>query len=284
MRIDETQQFISDQWTGLNYNTDTFFSNQVYKREENKSMISAYYAAYKKEGVHQQYNFDLKVKVHLPSTTKKMKIVIEKERDEILESTSSDVLYTTQGSQATPTKSNYLAGLSYLLSDSPYYQTFFDVGMKILLPLDPFAKFRIQKNVTTSFVNISASQKFILYRQDGFEEITQLSFSKKFNEMFQLELANTLAWDDRSDQFIHRNGLVLSQNLGDEKTMSYGVGANARLAPFFYYYSYDCAISYRQLLHSNWLYGFLAVGADFPKEHNFKMEKFILGRIEIFFK
>ncbi|OFZ14122.1 MAG: hypothetical protein A2X86_04530 [Bdellovibrionales bacterium GWA2_49_15] len=282
-RIDETQQFISDQWTDLNYNTDIFFSNRGYRKTENKSMIMAYYAIYKKESFKPAYNFDLKIKVHLPSTTKRMKIVIEKERDEILESTSSEALNSKNG-ETTPTKSNYIAGLSYLLSSSPYYETFLDFGMKILLPLDPFAKFRIQKNVTTSYVNISAAQKFIFYRQDGFQEVSQLSFSRKFNQTFQTEQANSLSWEDKTDTFILRNGLALYQTIADEKTMSYSIGANAFLSPVLYYYNYDCAVSYRQLIHSKWLYASLAVGADFPKQHDFHMEKFILGRVEVFFR
>lgn len=281
--IDETQQFISDQWTDLNYNADIFFSNHGYKRSENKSMIMAYYSIYKKESIKPEYNFDLKIKVHLPSTTKRMKIVIEKERDEILESTNSDAVNARTG-ETTPTKSNYVAGLNYILSSSPYYETFLDLGMKILLPLDPFAKFRIQKNVITSYVNISAAQKFIYYRQDGFQEISQLSFSRKFNPTFQTEQANSLSWEDKTDTFILRNSLTLNQNITDKKTMSYSIGANARLSPVLHYYSYDCAISYRQLIHSKWLYASLAIGADFPKDHDFQMEKFILGRVEVFFR
>ncbi|MBI2521324.1 MAG: hypothetical protein HYV97_12955 [Bdellovibrio sp.] len=243
----------------------------------------AYYSIYKKESIKPEYNFDLKIKVHLPSTTKRMKIVIEKERDEILESTNSDAVNARTG-ETTPTKSNYVAGLNYILSSSPYYETFLDLGMKILLPLDPFAKFRIQKNVITSYVNISAAQKFIYYRQDGFQEISQLSFSRKFNPTFQTEQANSLSWEDKTDTFILRNSLTLNQNITDKKTMSYSIGANARLSPVLHYYSYDCAISYRQLIHSKWLYASLAIGADFPKDHDFQMEKFILGRVEVFFR
>ena len=281
--VDEAQRFISTQWTDLNYNTDMFFSNRGYRRSENKSMIMAYYAIYKKENFDPKYNFDLKIKVHLPSTTKRMKIVIEKERDEILESSSSTAVIAGDN-EAAPTKSNYVAGLNYLLSTSPYYEMFLDFGMKILLPLDPFTKFRIQKNITTSFVNISAAQKLILYRQDGFQEVTQLSFSRKFNQTFQTEQTNSLSWEDKTDTFILRNSLALYQNIADEKTMSYGIGANARLSPVLFYYSYVCAITYRQLIHSSWLYASLTVGADFPKEHDFDMEKFIMGRVEVFFR
>ena len=84
--IDETQKFISDFWVNLNYNLDTYFSDQVYNKKENKSRILAYYEIFKREGSPLQKLFDIKVKVHFPKLSKRLSITIEKERDEILES------------------------------------------------------------------------------------------------------------------------------------------------------------------------------------------------------
>lgn len=286
--IDNSHRFITNQWIGLNYNLDTFFSNQYSQRNDNRSMILAYYGVYKKEREDPLYNFDLRVRVHFPNTTKRLKIVIEKERDEILESTSNmqnSIANTAPGTNATNSARNskYAAGLSYLFPDSDYVQTFLDTGMRILLPLDPYSRLRFQREFKTDIFNIFASQSFILYRQDGFSEITQLSFYKKWNDTFQNELINTLSWSDRDDTFLERNNLNLYHRLDDKKSLQYSIGANARLSPTFHYVSYDTTISFRQLIHKNWLFAHLAIGADYPKERDFRMEKFAMTRFEVFF-
>jgi hypothetical protein len=287
--LDQTQRFISNQWIGLNYNLDTFFSNENYKLNQNQSLIMAYYGVLKKESAPAQYAFDLRVKIHLPKTTSRMRIVVEKERDEIAQTVNSEAgivrsSNTTADASGTVRNSNYIAGLTYLLTENKNFQTFLDSGMRIVLPLDPYIKLRVQKNIKTSWVNIFASQGFFLFRQDGFQEITQLSFFRKINNRFQLELINTLSWTDRGDAFAERNNLILYHQVSDTKSLSYSAGANAKLSPTFYYDSYDASINYRQLIHKNWLFMFLSVGAEFFKEHDFQMEKFVQARLEVFFR
>ncbi len=287
--IDNSQRFITNQWIGLNYNLDSFFSNQYSTRDQNRSMILAYYGVYKKEREPELYSFDFRVRVHFPNTTKRLKIVIEKERDEILESTSNvqtNVANNAPGTTAASSARNskYVAGLSYLLPDSKYFQTFVETGMRILLPLDPYMRLRFQREFKNKIVDIFASQSFILYRQDGFSEISQVSFFKKWNDTFQNELINTLSWSDREDRFLARNNLILYHRLDDRKSLLYSAGANALLSPTYYYNSYDASINYRQLIHRDWLFAYLSLGADFPKEHDFRMEKFIMTRLEVFFR
>gem|GEM_PF-784990 len=287
--LDTTQRFISNQWVGLNYNMDVFFSNETASKNQNKSLILAYYGFYKKESESMVNNYDIRVRVHLPNTTKRMRIVIEKERNEILDSSSSEAgglrNSTNSGNTARNVKdSRYNAGLTYLWNEKSPVKTFVDTGLRILLPLDPFARLRFQSALNTKPVNIFASQNFILFRQDGFSEVTQLSFFRKWTANFQTELINSLVWTDKSDTFRERNNLVFYHQLDPRRSMSYSLGANAALSPTFYYDSYDFSINYRQLLHGNWLFGLFTVGADFPKSADWDMQKFAMARIEVFFR
>jgi len=276
--IDNTQRFISDHWTGLNYNLDSYFSDQKYRRNQNKSRISAFYEVYKKEGEKIQKYYDIEAKVHFPKVSKKLSITVEKEWDEVTEARSS----AANKGQATK-DSSYAAGIDFLLYKSPYWKTSFNTGLKLLLPLDPYAKLKIYRGINTKFIDISAAQKFIYYRQDGVSEITQLSFFKQLSNKFSISLDNTLSWTDQDDIFVQRNALSLHHQIDDKKALSYSAGANAYLSPCFYYYSYDASISYRQQLYKKWLYGNLSVGADFSKSNNFDMINFILMRMEVLF-
>ena len=177
--IDETQSFISSAWKEMNYSIDSYFADEKYKKSKNRSWIKASYLLFKKESSDLNSVFDIRTRLHFPRVSKKLNIVLEKERDEIGESQNST------SSQAQASKAdNFNAGVSYILYRSKFWKTSLDTGMRIELPLNPYAKFKIYNKTTTRFIDIYISQKFIFYRQDGFSEISQISFSKKFFSVF----------------------------------------------------------------------------------------------------
>lgn len=288
--IDATNLFIAEKWDQFNRSVDTFFTNR-YSPRKNKSSIFAYTSIYQKEGQDRQTLYDFQLKFDLPNTTKRLKIVVEKEQDEI-----SNILSDTSVTNASPrstainrrilrTKENrYTAGANFLLRSTKYFASSIHLGLRLDMPLNPNIKFDLKRDLKYKFLNIGLSQKFIVYRQEGFQEFSQVVFNKNLSETLQADFVNSLVWTDETDIFILRNNLVLAQDLGEERGLSYSIGANAKLSPKLYYDSYDASISYRQLLFKNWLYGTLTLGADFIKENHYDDEKFAQVRIEVFFR
>lgn len=265
-----------------------FFTNKA-SPTKNKSNIFVYSSFTKAEGTPLQSQYDFQLKFDLPNTTKKLKIVIEKQQDDISNalsdtSVANDKVISKKSTASLTKETGYTAGVNYLLSKSKYFVSFIRFGIRIDMPINPSVKVDLQKILKTEFMNIGLTQKFIEYRQEGFQEISQLSFIKIFSKTLQIDQTNSLVWTDETDVFALRNSLVLSQDLGDERSLSYSVGANAKLSPSFYYESYDTSINYRQLLYNDWLYGTLSVGASFPKTNHFNDEKFVQFRIDLFFR
>lgn len=277
--IDDTQRFISDFWVGINYNMDSFFSDQEYNRKENKSRILAYYEVYKHESSKTQKLFDIKIKVHFPKLSKRLSVTVEKERDEILESRTNQA----SKSQAT-SRSDYTASVNYEFSKTPLLNTKLSTGFRFTLPLDPFAKLKFYKDFQTKIIDIHFEQMFIFYRQDYLREYTQLSFSKKINDNLSISQTNTLSWTDSDDEFFMRNSLSLGQRIDDKKGLTYSIGANAEFDPTYYYNSYDASIGYHQRLYKDWFFGSLSVGTDFQRSSDWEMSHFFVVRTEVLFK
>ncbi len=275
--LEKTQRLVSSFWSSLNYNMDSFFSNEKYHRRENRATIRASFNVYKKEGHQLNQYFDLRIKTHLPKLSRKLNLTIEKERDDMLESRSNNVT-TNQFSRT----SDYTASVNYLLF-STFANTEFNSGLKFDMPLDPFIKYKIYKKLNFSLVNIHIEQKFIFYRQAYLSEYTQLSFSKYLNNQFGISQSNILSWTDLDDQFVLRNSLSLGQIISSEKSITYSIGANAIFSPLFFYNKYDASISYRQVLHKKWLFGSISIGADFLKKENWDMTKIIASKVEVLF-
>lgn len=278
--VDETHRFISTEWVNLNYNVDVYFSNQKYNKKKNRSKISLSSSYFKSESDKQEIAHDIKVRVDFPRVSKKLSIIIERQRDEVLAATSNPA-----SRRRTTKESNHTIGINYYIPFSKFWSTSLDTGLKIIIPLNPFAKFKIYKLIKTSLLDIYMAQKFILYRQEGLKEITQLTFSRPISKYINLAQTNAITWADDPDQdnFKLRNGLSLTQKLRKMRTISYHVGANANLTPKFSYYSYDAAIAYKRPLYKKWIFGNLSLGTTFDKKDNYEMDNFILLKMEMLF-
>ncbi len=286
--IDETQRFITNQWLGFNYNLDLFFTAKDYNQKQNKSLILGYYGFNKKESRAGIQSYDVKMRFHLPKASERMRIVLEKERDDIFGANNPESLGTTNPATNTNDpnavkSSDFVAGVSYFAPKTEVVKTFFDVGMKIKLPLDPYSKLQFQKSFDLGFMNIFLYQGFFLYRQDGLQESSQISFSKKFNSFFRIEQVNSIGWTDKLDKFTPRNNLIFYY-LMDQNSINLSFGANGQLTPQMVYTSYDIIFNFRKLSYKNWFYVNYGVGADYPKVKNYNSEYFAFIRTEIFFR
>ncbi len=276
--IDDTQEFISSMWVNLNYNLDSYFSDQEYNKSENKSRILAYYEVFKKESSPMKKLFDIKIRVHFPKLSKRLSITIEKERDEILESRINEA----QKNQAT-NQNQYNASVDYSFENIPFFETKLRTGFRFTLPLDPFAKLKFNKSFTSKYINIHFEQMFMYYRQDYFQEYTSLSFSKQLSDNWSISQSNSVSWSDSDDDWYARNTLNLNQRVNDKIGINYSVGANASFDPTYYYTSYDASIGYHQLLYKDWFFGNLSVGSEFSRSNDWKMTNFIVVRTEVLF-
>lgn len=286
--IQATNEYIATSWDMINRSVDTFFTNKE-SPTVNKSSLFLSLSAGKSESSKLENKIDFQAKFDFPNTTKNLKIVIEKQQDEIGnvlsdKSVTSTATIVKNGKQVSRTESSYTAGANLLLRQTKSFTSLIKFGIRIEMPLNPSLKLDLQKEIPTKAFNISLLQKFLFYRQEGFQEISQISLSRKLNETFTLSQTNSLVWADENDDFLMRNGIVLSQSLAPEKALTYSIGANARLSPAFYYESYDTSVSYTQKLYQDWLYTSFTVGANFPKEKDFTDVKFVQLRLDIFFK
>lgn len=275
--LDITQSYVASGWIGFNHDLDMFFSGQRYKKSENKSKILLSYSLQKAESRQMSKAFEFGFKIHLPKLSKKLSVVIEKQRDEILEAQS------TQAAQGVDTpERGYTAGLRYLIRKTPYFTSSLSTGIRLDMPLDPFAKLKLFKLAEFSFVNIYMGQKFIYFKQDdNLRSITELNFSKKLSQVFSLTQGNALTWSDDEDRFLVRNYISLGQFLNSKSAMSYSVGGNAIISPVYRYESYDASIIYRRSLYKKWLSGQLSFGSTFDREDDFEKRLFVGTRLDI---
>lgn len=277
--MDSTQRFISDSWLGINHGMDTFFSDTTLKREDNESEITLAFGGIKKERSEENFYFDIRLRVHLPRVSDKLSATIEKERDRITEVRTNEA-----NQEAASRESSYTANVNVSVIRSVIGQIDISTGIRFTLPLDPFIRANLVKNIETKIVNIHLGQYINYYRQDGLSEFTRLSFFREINSKWSFHQNNVLSWTQQDDEFILRNSLSFNQKISDKTTFVYAVGANAKLSPTYYYDRYDYSVSARRQLHRNTIFGSLTLGAEFDKEREWDINNYIATRVEIAFR
>lgn len=285
--IAATNKYIANQWDYLNRSVDTFFTNKT-SPLKNRSSIFLSLTATKTESQKPARDVDFKLRFDLPNTTSNLKIIIEKQQDDIGNALSDNSVSSSKsiqknGRPISQKDSQYTAGANILLKNKNLFMSQLKFGIKIDMPINPSLKLDLNKEYKLNALNVFLLQKFLFYRQEGFQEISQISFQRKINEKFQIDQVNSLVWADENDDFLLRNSVILTQNLAKEKSLTYSIGANARLSPTYYYESYDTSISYSQRLYQDWLFSSFTVGANFPKGENFNDIKFVQMKLDIFF-
>ena len=286
--INETNHLVAQKWGQFNRSVDLFFTNEDNRDLDNRSSIVFFTSFYKKEGQPLEKEYNFKLRIDLPNTAKNLKIVIEKQPDEYNDTLTDNSVSNKKVSKDGKVKkvkneNNYSASTNLFLKRSKYFVSFVHFGIRLDMPLNPYAKIEFVKDIKTKHVNVNMSQRVFYYRQKGLQEISQIVLNKSFNKKVQLDFINSLVWSEETDHLIFRNNFVLYHSLGHEKGLTYSIGANMRFHPIRYD-SFDTSLSYRQIMYKDWLFATWTVGADFPKDLNYKDEKFVQFKIDLFFK
>lgn len=286
--INLANKFIAERWRLLNETIDSYFSNQSYSNltKENHSRLFLTASFYKKEGKKIENAFDFQLRVDFPKTAKKLKVVIEKEQNDVsnLINPLSSKKNSISANSTNTTKRKYTAGIGILFKDTPYYKGSAHFGLRLDVPLNPYLKLNFKRDFVLNTMTMTFAQQFNIYRQKGFQEITQILLTRKWNKKLETNFVNTLAWTDETDAFDMRNNFIISYSIEEEKLLTFSLGANAKLSPMLYYNSYDFSAGYRRLIFGKWLYGSIVVGAEYFKSSHFQQEKFAQFTLDLFFK
>lgn len=270
----------------MNQNLDTFFSNdptRIREDDDSKDNIKAYFSLYKKESDKFEKDFDVQLRINLPKTTKKLKLVIEREQDDIANALSDENFPQGKYDRVSK-KKNYSAGFDYFLSKSKTFRGKLQFGMRLSMPIDPSIKLDFGKDFDYEYMRLTLYQKFIYYRQEGYQQISQINFARSWSENFQTDFLNSLVWTDADDDFVLRNNFVFYYRIKEDHNLSLSLGANALFVPNFHYAHYDVSLNYRRPLFFKWLFLIPSVGMDFDEEDNFRRKYFGQLKFEMYFE
>ena len=260
---------------------DVFFADEKIYQESTKSyaVLSAY--SITDENSETQYAGDLRIKLDLPKTKKKLKLVIESDTDQELQSGFEHVTGDTPKKAAT--ESSYYAALQRALKKQGEWKLYSSLGIKLRTPLDPFIRIRAKRHISFDEWNLNFTQSFFWFQSLGAGTSSLLEFDRTFYDNLLFRSATTAIWRNQTDDFELSQSFSLFHEISDRRAISYTIASFGTSEPTVHATSYLFNIRYRQRIHKDWLYAELRPEIVYERENDFHPEPSLIFQIDMVF-
>lgn len=279
--LDTSQRTISSGVKGLAQGIDEFFANEKVYYESTGSYIRLTADTIWEEGGNIGYAGDIRIKLRLPRTQKKLKFTFESDPDEKRDGIERTT--DTKPRDAAKEKS-YFAGIQADLGKKEKWQIKPSIGVKIRSPLDVYLRLRV--NRTYNFINWKMYLAETLYWFDstgtGFD--TSVELDRRLDDDLLFRSASFGRWTNENDYWDLSQVFSITHTLSQRRAITYQAGVYGTSEPTIFATDYLLAVRYRQNIHSNFLFMELVPQILYQKENDFRAEHSFLFRIEMVFQ
>ena len=279
--LDSPQNIISSGVEGFARNIDEFFSNDKIFYETSGSYLRIRSDVIVKEAGVIGYEDDVKLKIRLPNTKKKLKFILESdvnERPDDLISQSEDT------ATAAIEEDDYFAGLQATIERKEEWQ--FKPSIRLRLSSDPelYFKFRAKRKYEFNKWSVQWHETPFWFESSGWGVDSHLELNNKVTNDDLFRASSFARWTNESDQFEFSQVFSVYHTLSKRRAVSYFAGAYGVSEPSVFVTHYLLGLTYRQKLHKDFLFVDLLPRIKYEKVNNFDAEASILLRLELVFK
>jgi len=234
-------------------NIDRFFAGDA-AQEANESFVRLRGGAIFSPGGSIGSDSAIKLKLDLPGSKKRWKLIFESDPDEFSDLETQTRSRPTTNRKFTDTGSS-TGAVRFVVDEKSKWKQDFDLGIYSSIPLDPFARYQLRR---TAKLGVDWSMYFkesiYYFNQDGFGQKTSLSFEKPINDHY--------LWRNRVDAKFSDDDNVLQTAfvtstvhvLDDRRAMEYAVGVLVSNRPVSQTTVYFINATYRKRLFRDWLF------------------------------
>ncbi len=279
--LDWSRDRLSDYIEGLNDGIDTFFAetlfgDDVIDDESSGSNGRIFFTSRRVLGEKSvDYQSGVNVKLALPNTNDRLKLLIETEEDED-ETKESDVLGTTKNV-------TYATALRVQLSRSERWKTTWDNGVSWEGEPVPFSRIRARRIQYFDLWHTRFFQSLYYRTNQGWGEKTSyvairpLDLTKHFN--FTLNASYKL----NDDYFKLNNSYSVFQEIDSRSIIVYRFGISGDTEGTEKVNSYTISTGYRQEIYGGFVYMDLVPEVSWPRSRNFEPTPGITFNLEMIF-
>ncbi len=266
--------------SGLNWltrNMDAFFANEKVFYDATGSYMRFTWDTSWAEGGQLSSVGNLKIKIRLPRTQKKMKLVFASDPVQARDNVDRTVLEQKQRD------SGLFAGLQADVGKEEGWRYKPSLHIKLRTPVDYLVRIRASRRFPLEDWSLYVSQSVYWFYSTGGGADTQLEFDHQLDADSLFRAAFFARWSDANDDISLSEVISLTHQLSDRRSLSYQAGIYGTNRPGLHVTDYLLQLRYRQRVHSDYLFMELIPEIRYRKDAGFRAEHSLLVRIEMVF-
>lgn len=283
-RITPVHEMVSG-WVGdTTRGIDGFFGTDDHLDVDNKSYIRLSQELDWNEGHSVDSEFRLRFKLDLPTTKKRLRLMIESDPEEtrgtLAERGSNRMRGERRGSGS-------VIGLSHLGGKdwTRGWETRLSAGARFRLPLDPYVRADIKRrwDLGNSPWSLAWENRLSWFDSDGYFARARWDLGRPLSDTRNLRLVTNVQWREKEDKLEFSEMLAMEQLLGARSSVRYAAimvgesGSRARINDYY------LQTLYRRNVHREILYADVIPELHFHRDSRHKPRWSLTLRLEMFF-
>ena len=283
--MDASRDYLSGKITGFAAAMDRFFGNDRNYQETNKSVVQLDLSRATGYGGDRKLVLSARANLNLPSTEKKLHLLIESNPDQNFSGEPTTTQNTAINNQISAPQSYGLA-LRYekVREELRALHISADAGLKFQgIHVDPFMRARSSYSIPFDTWRMKAAESVYWFNTIGLGETTQVDFEHVISEPVLFRATSNATWLHDKQNFDLRQDFTFYQTLNERTALLYQASAIGVSNPQVELTENILQVLYRYRLHRQWMYFELNPQLIFPKVNNFRSSFALTMRLEMLF-
>lgn len=275
--LDRSRDWLAKQVEGFSGGLDSFFIERFFNEKVldddingSRAVISLHTRRIFGEGV--EYKLDAKLKLELPHTQDRLKLLIRSEDDSEY-AVDRDPLRSVENA-------TYSTSVRYVISEAKKWETDADVGIRLKIPFNPFVRLRTYRYFDFMDWRSRFTQSLLYYHIDGWVEKSDFFMDYNFSEDKLFRLSTNADYYLLGDYFELNYGIGLYQKLKNNAMLAYLAGASGDTKEGAILNGYFAGIKYRRRIYKDWIYAEIMPQLEWNEERNYQRLGAVMFRLE----
>ncbi|VAW93842.1 hypothetical protein MNBD_GAMMA23-757 [hydrothermal vent metagenome] len=279
--LDTPHQVISSGVEIFAKSLDEFFSEDKVFYDASGTYLRLRADAVRDENGDINYTGDVRLKLRLPNTKKKLKFTIESDADKRRDNTSAQTESTPR--QAVKEK-DYFAGFQISLGKEKSWQFKPSIGLRLNSGVELYTRLRLKRRYKFEKWSIHLDETPFWFNSTGVGLDSYLEFNRKISKDDLFRASTFARWTNKTDYVQFSQTFFMFHTLSKRRAMFYYVSVNDVSKSNVFEKSYLIGSTYRQNIHKGYLFVELIPQIRYQEKNDFRAEYSLTLRLEIIFK
>lgn len=261
---------------------DRTLSGENHSLPLNETYLRLSFATETRAGRVFDFDPEARFRVDIPTTRKKLRLVIESESDDLIPLAERQRDRQLTEDDRSPTNATGALRFFGQIGDAVNFSN--DIGARLHLPPDAFWRATVRKNwQPSSLWSLEAQQRFYYYHKNGWGARTWFQGIRGLGKGWDFITSSELEWVQDDREFVSAQVFTFRKRLNNRAVLTPRLGVLGESEPGWRTTSAFADVTWRYRMHSDWLFGEIIPALEFARDNSFKDDSSLVLRVEMYF-